>query len=123
MPVVARTSDGKLRSVLIRDVRVFPDFEDSLLSVRQLWRSGQARVAFDDECCISVSDDESPDGLLRMPFEDASWTYEWHVVGTAGLQSDQSGRACQKHCWRKKLCLNTFNTCPNTSLTNPEILF
>ena len=34
MPVLAKTLDGKQRRLLIRDVRVFPDYEDSLLSVR-----------------------------------------------------------------------------------------
>ena len=85
MPIVARDNDGNLRRVLIHDVRVFPDFEDSLISVRQLWTASRANTIFGDTCHIAVSDDSSGNGCLQLPFVDGAWTYEWHVVGTAGL--------------------------------------
>ena len=53
--------------------------------MRQLWTASRTNTIFGDNCHIAVSDDSLGNGCLQLPFVDGAWTYEWHVVGTAGL--------------------------------------
>ena len=90
LPVLASNGDGSHRRVTIKDVRVFPDYDDSLLSVRQLWKTCRVNVTFGSKCTISVPDS---DDFVELPFEDGRWVYQWHVVAVAGLITDDESPA------------------------------
>ena len=51
----AKTSDGRLRVALIRNVRLCPSCDDTLISVGQLWREAKAEVVFRDQGFIQTT--------------------------------------------------------------------
>ena len=98
-------SDGKWVNITIPDVRVFPEYTDTLISVKQMWRDSYVDVLFRDVCAWAVPDASTADGRTLLHFEEYPDLYMWHVVGTANVPpSDFShtslptiGRACTIH--------------------------
>ena len=65
MPVVAMDTHGNRRRLILRNVRLVPDFKYTLLSVRQLWREQRIDARFGDTNALVVS---TAAGEVSIPF-------------------------------------------------------
>ena len=65
MPVLAMDSQHQRRRLVFRNVRLVPDFQYTLLSVRQLWHEQRIDARFADVNALVV---KSPGGDVHIPF-------------------------------------------------------
>ena len=54
LPLVVRDRKGKLRRVILRNVRCVPSFTETLVSVDQLWEDASIEARFAGVCAIFV---------------------------------------------------------------------
>ena len=87
LPALARDHKGTLRKIIIRNVRCVPAFEDSLISVKQIFKESGANAEFADKCCVTIRQTKGDRGKQRnlsFPFIDGDDDlYEWSVFATA----------------------------------------
>ena len=69
MPLIAYDQHGRLRKVLIKNVRCVPEFEDSLISVKQIWKESRAHAEFADILRISIRGKKR---VAAFPFQETS---------------------------------------------------
>ena len=111
-------SAGHPTEIRIRNVRIFPDITDSLLSVSQLWNEGRVKVLFGAENSI-VMISHGGEGELRLPFKERNGIFEWRVhcasrtcspTRNSGLPQLLSGRVHDPRSVRPRVCFGNDAT-------------
>ena len=111
-------SAGHPTDIRIRNVRIFPDVTDSLLSVSQLWNEGRVKVLFGAENSI-VMISHGGEGELRLPFKERNGIFEWRVhcasrtcspTKNNGLPQLLSGRVHYPRSVRPRVCFGNDAT-------------
>ena len=97
--VVVQDSRKREFKVWLRGVRYSPSFEDTLISVDQLWHAARIDSVFRDVralVCLRNVDTSSGD-LLHLPFQRAGGLYRWNVGVISKRDAEQltppSGKA------------------------------
>ena len=81
LPLLVKNKDGRLVRFLLTNVRCVPEYNVSLLSVKQLWRDSGIDTIFKDVCTLVL-----PDGSA-LPFAELSSGYNWTVMTRQGLDA------------------------------------
>ena len=98
LPLLAQDAQGKEFQIILRGVRYSPSFEDTLVSVDQLWYSSAIDTRFRDMrhllCTKTLVDGKA----LTLPFGRHRGLYMWNVAvapsNTSPTPPSKSGRTC-----------------------------
>ena len=82
LPIRSRDRAGKWHDFLIRNVRLAPQFTDTLLSVDQFFEDSKTEVRFANVRAVCVPADSSG-SALELPFTRRDGLFVWDVVCTA----------------------------------------
>ena len=80
LPVLAQDSQGKEFRLVLRGVRYSPSFEDTLISVDQLWYSSSIDTRFRDMRHLLCTKSKSNGKVLTLPFGRHRGLYMWDVA-------------------------------------------
>ena len=86
LPIICRDRQGKMRRALIKDVRCIPTFEETLISVDQLWENSRVETKFGATkaiCLPTVAGHCS----MELPFSRHEGLFQWAVIPAAQLRS------------------------------------
>ena len=93
LPVVCHNQEGNERVVLVRDVRCVRAFTDTLISVRQLWKTSEIDTIFRDVDALSLPQPRHDGTAERLPFRYEDGVYLWRVGATARASHLGAGTA------------------------------
>jgi len=86
LPVATRGRDGKVYSLVVRNVRCIPEFKFTLLSVGQLWDEHRIDSIFRDSRCVQLP------GGSELPFEQKQRLPTLRMMSLAGVSAQASHR-------------------------------
>ena len=107
LPLLVRSRDGKLRRVILRNVRCVPTFTDTLVSVDQLWEDAGIEARFAGTCAICVPT-QAGHCAMDLPFTRREGLFQWAVLPTkrAGddslCRTDETSRCLQARIHRAR---------------------
>ena len=115
MPLAARDRHGKLRRILLRNVRCVPNFTDTLISVDQLWEDSSVEARFAGVCAICLPT-QAGHCAMDLPFVRCEGLFQWAVIPSCRTgevddsRADESSRclAAKIHRARTNSHLNTM---------------
>ena len=88
LPLVVRDAHNREYRLLLRGVRCCPSFDDTLISVDQLWHTTKIDTVFRDERVLDFHHSTVSDGSrLRVPFRREGGLYRLHAAVTVSSQS------------------------------------
>ena len=91
MPVITRDKQNRPLRIVFRNVRYVPDFQYTLLSVRQLWNEQRIDARFRDINALVVM---TPSGELHLPYSSAGNLPTLELVSdTTGISGGSSTRS------------------------------
>ena len=92
LPLVVRDAHNREYRLLLRGVRCCPSFDDTLISVDQLWHTTKIDTIFRDERVLEFHHSKVNDGsLLRVPFQREGGLYRLHAA--IAVASHRAGMA------------------------------
>ena len=80
LPLLAQDSDGKEFRMVLRGVRYSPSFEDTLISVDQLWYASSIDTRFRDMRHLRCTKSQVNGKPLTLPFGRHRGLYMWNVA-------------------------------------------
>ena len=103
MPLVARDRKGKLRNILLRNVRCVPTFTDTLISVDQLWEDSGVEARFAGTCAICLPT-QSGHCALDLPFQRRDGLFQWAVIPACRADVNHGARDAEaSRCMAAKI--------------------
>ena len=96
LPVLAQDSQGKEFRLVLRGVRYSPSFEDTLISVDQLWYSSSIDTRFRDLRHLRCEKTLVNGNALTLPFGRHRGLYMWNVA-VAPSEASPTPPACVGH--------------------------